>query len=215
MGSGRARSIAAGAVAVLLLLAGVSAVLAATAQPKPKSHAAATPRPLVYACASNLYNARKVLHYVARPADCRGSGKTLVSFQADYPVYTCRKEHGGFAARQRRFQFPNGIYGHGPAGLMRLVSKPSDCAPDSQPNETPITLPASVARNFCAAKRGGELRWIVNPNNCNRREFPVRLAKLSGAGPIANADSASTDEDHATTVSVLANDRNSRASNSH
>ncbi|HEY0517354.1 MAG TPA: hypothetical protein VGD00_09555, partial [Solirubrobacteraceae bacterium] len=102
-----------------LLLAALSAVLVAAAATKPK--AAASPRRMQYACASNLYNAKKVLHYVARPSSCTGSGKTLVRFAPDYPVYTCRKEHGGFAARQRRFQFPSGIYGHGPAGLMRLV----------------------------------------------------------------------------------------------
>ena len=71
-----------------------------------------------------------------------------------------QRSTGGFAARQRRFQFPIGVCHHGPAGLIRLVGTPSDCAPPSQPNETPITLPASVARNFCAAKQGGELRWV-------------------------------------------------------
>src|SRR2546421_5210749 len=112
MGSGRARRIAAVAVTALLLAA-VPVVLAATASSKPR--AAANPRPLNYACASDLYNAKKVLHYVVRPSSCQGSGKKLVRFQADYPVYTCRKEHGGFAARQRRFQFPSGVYSHGPA----------------------------------------------------------------------------------------------------
>ncbi|MEA2438344.1 MAG: hypothetical protein QOF65_2900, partial [Thermoleophilaceae bacterium] len=210
MDSGRARRFAAVAVAALLLAA-VSAVLVAAAATRPR--AAASPRPMKYACASNLYNAKKVLHYVARTSSCKGSGKTLVRFAADYPVYTCRKEHGGFAPRPRRFQFPSGIYNHGPAGLMRLVSKPADCAPRSQPNETPITLPASVARTFCAAKQGAELRWIADPKNCNGREFPVRLAALTG-GPVANPDSANTDEDHGTTVSVLANDRNTPTSNS-
>ena len=82
MGSGRAKRFAAVAVAALLLAA-LSAVLVATA--------ASSPRPLKYACASNLYNAKNVLHYVARPSQCQGSGKTLVNFKADDPVYTCRK----------------------------------------------------------------------------------------------------------------------------
>src|SRR3954462_4775045 len=88
LGSGRAKRFAAAAVAALLLAA-LSAVLVASA--------ASSPRPLKYACASNLYNAKKVLKYVARPSVCHGSGKTLVNFKADDPVYPCRKEHGGFA----------------------------------------------------------------------------------------------------------------------
>src|SRR3954468_4739515 len=162
MGSGRARRFAAAAAAALLL-ASVTAVLVATAAPS--TRAAARPagvRQMSYSCAFDLYNARKVMHFVARPSSCTGSGHKLINFKKDFPVYTCRKEHGGFAARQKRFQFPNGIYGHGPAGLMRLVNSLSQCAPRSQPNETPITLPARVKRFFCAAKRGGELRWITN-----------------------------------------------------
>jgi hypothetical protein len=138
LGSGRAKRFAAVAVTALLLAA-LWAVLVATA--------ASTPRPLRYACASSLYNTKKVLHYVARPSECRGSGETLVNFAVDDPVYTCRKEHGGSAARQRRFQFPSGIRGHGPAGLMRLVTSLSQCTPRSQPNETPVILPqAAVLR---------------------------------------------------------------------
>ncbi|MEA2410525.1 MAG: hypothetical protein QOC77_1086, partial [Thermoleophilaceae bacterium] len=127
MGSGRAKTFAVSAVAMLLLAATV-AFAASSASHKaasPPSHRSAAPRALRYACASDLYNAKKVLHFVARPSDCRGSGHTLITFSKDYPVYTCRKEHGGFAARQRRFQFPSGIRSHGPAGLMRLVNDPS------------------------------------------------------------------------------------------
>ena len=42
---------------------------------------------------------------------------------------------------------------------MRLVDDPSKCAPQSQPNETPITLPRTSPRMFCAAKKTGELRY--------------------------------------------------------
>jgi hypothetical protein len=210
MGSSRARRFATAAIAALLL-ASVSAVLVASAAPKRRP--APSPRAMSYSCAFDLYNARKVMHFVARPSSCTGSGHKLTNFKKDFPVYTCRKEHGGFAARQKRFQFPNGIYGHGPAGLMRLVSSLSQCAPRSQPNETPITLPARAKRFFCAAKRGGELRWITNPSNCNRREFAVVLAG-DNSSPVANADQGTTDEDHGTTVSVLANDRNTPSSHS-
>ena len=209
MGSGRAKKFAAIAVAALLL-ASISAVLVASAAPKRRTP---TARTMTYACAYDLYNAKKVMHFVARPSSCRGSGKRLVTFRTDYPVYTCRKEHGGFAANHKRFQFPNGIYGHGPAGLMRWVSSLSKCAPPSQRNETPHTLPATTTRLFCAAKRGGELRWVNSRTSCNGREFLVSLAAIGG-GPVANADQGNTDEDHGTTVNVLANDRNTPTSHS-
>jgi hypothetical protein len=178
---------------------------------------AAAPRALRYACARNLYNARKVLRFITRPSQCTGSGKTLVRFSKDYPVYTCRKEHGGFAARQRRFQFPNGIRSHGPAGLMRLVDDPSKCAPGSQPNETPITLPRTSPRLFCAAKKTGELRWVNKASSCDGKEFPVLLAARTSTNPgdpVANDDDATTDEDHATTINVLGNDKNTPSSSS-
>src|SRR3954447_14950919 len=227
MGSRRARIFAATAVALLLLAATVA--FAATGGPGSSSHTAtaaahhkkahrnAAPRALRYACARNLYNARKVLRFIARPSQCKGSGKTLVKFAKDYPVYTCRKEHGGFAARQRRFQFPNGIRSHGPAGLMRLVDAPSKCAPGSQPNETPITLPRTSPRTFCAAKRTGELRWVNNASSCDEKEFPVRLAarKVVNPGdPVANDDSATTDEGSTVSINVLANDTNTASSSS-
>src|SRR4051794_25659600 len=226
MGSGRARLFAATAVALLLLAATVAFAASngprasTAAAPAAKHRAAAAPRALRYACARNLYNARKVLRFIARPSQCKGSGKTLVNFSKDYPVYTCRKEHGGFAARQRRFQFPNGIRSDGPAGLMRLVDDPSKCAPGSQPNETPITLPRTSPRIFCAAKRTGELRWVNKASACDDKEFPVRLAARginvgsSPGDPVANDDDAATDEDHPTTISVLANDKNTPSSNS-
>jgi hypothetical protein len=167
-----------------------------------------------YSCAFDLYNAKKVLHFVARPSSCQGSGHKLINFKKQYPVSACRKEHGGFAARQKRFQFPNGIYGHGPAGLMRYVDSPSQCAPRSQPNETAVTLPStSVWRLFCAAKRGAELRWVNNRTSCNRREFLVGLPPIKDF-PVARADNGTTDEDHGTTLNVLANDRNTPTSNS-
>ena len=226
MGSRRARLFAATAVAMLLLAAtvafaasgglGGSSSHTATAA---TSHKTAAPRALNYACARNLYNAKKVLRFIARPSQCKGSGKTLVKFSKDYPVYTCRKEHGGFAARQRRFEFPTGIRSHGPAGLMRLVDDPSKCAPGSQPNETPITLPRTSPRMFCAAKKTGELRWVNKASSCDGKEFPVLLAARvanvgSGGDPVANDDDATTDEDHATTINVLANDKNTASSNS-
>src|SRR4051794_27209044 len=226
MGSRRAKVFAVSAVAMLLLAATVAfaASTAPKSSPPKSSHAAgrkaAAPRALRFACARNLYNAKKVLRFITRPSQCKGPGKTLVKFSKDYPVYTCRKEHGGFAARQRRFQFPDGIRGHGPAGLMRLVDGPSKCAPDSQPNETPITLPRTSPRIFCAAKRTGELRWVSKASACDDKEFPVRLAARpinvgSNPGdPVANDDDATTDEDHATTISVLANDKNTASSNS-
>src|SRR3954451_12766079 len=223
MGSRRARLFAATAGALLLLAATVA--FAATGGPGSASdtataaahHQAAAPRALRYACARNLYNARKVLRFVARPSQCKGSGKTLVKFSKDYPVYTCRKEHGGFAARQRRFQFPDGIRGHGPAGLMRLVDDPSKCAPASQPNETPITLPRTSPRIFCAARKTGELRWVNKASSCDEKEFPVLLAARvvnvggNAGDPVANDDDASTDEDHPTTINVLANDKNTQS----
>jgi Bacterial Ig domain/Bacterial cadherin-like domain len=201
-----------------VLLATLSAVLVASAAPKhataQKHRAAPSARTMSYACAFDLYNAKKVLHFAARPASCTGSGQKLVRWNPDYPVYTCRKEHGGFAGQPKRFQFPSGIYGHGPAGLMRLVSSTSQCAPKSQPNETPHALPLTTRdQMFCAAKNGGELRWISNSSACNRREFRVRLKKVSGF-PVAGADSANTDEDHGTSVNVLANDRNTPTSHS-
>ncbi len=195
------------AFAAAFLVVATSVVLVASAAP--------SPRPLKYACASNLYNAKNVLHYVSRPAQCQGSGKTLVKFASDYPVYVCRKEHGGFASAnaKRRFPYPRGIRQYGPAGLIRLVSAPSKCAPPTQPNETPITLPAASPRTFCAAKKGGELRWAQKVKDCDRKEFPVRLAKRvagdQGEPMIPAADSATTDENTATNIDVLANDKGS------
>src|SRR3954470_14959924 len=226
MGSRRARLFAATAGALLLLAATVA--FAATGGPGSASHTAtaaahhkaAAPRALRYACARNLYNARKVLRFVARPSQCKGSGKTLAKFSKDSPVSPCRKEHGGFAARQRRFQFPDGIRGHGPAGLMRLVNDPSKCAPGSQPNETPITLPRTSPRLFCAAKRTGELRWVNKASACDGKEFPVLLAERainvgSNPGdPVANDDDATTDEDHSVSISVIANDKNTPSTSS-
>src|SRR4051812_18135106 len=217
MGSGRARRFAAAAGAALVL-ASLCAGIRAPAAPKAAGvRQAARPagaRQMSYACASDLYNARKVLHFATRPSSCRGSGRKLITFSKDAPVYTCRKEHGVWAARQRRSLFPNGIYGHGPAGLMRWVSSLSQCAPPSQPNETPITLPSTkVWRLFCAAKQGGELRWVNNNRSCNSREFLVGLPPDTSS-PVANPDTGSTDEDHGTNVDVLANDRNTPASNS-
>ncbi|MEA2421790.1 MAG: clumping factor, partial [Thermoleophilaceae bacterium] len=203
MGSGRATKFA--AIAAAALLVAVSVVLVASAAP--------SPRALKYACASNLYNAKDVLHYVARPAQCKGPGKKLVRFATQFPVYVCRKEHGGFtAARARRFPYPAGIRQYGPAGLIRLVDDPSNCAPPSQPNESPVTLPGTSTRIFCAAKRGGELRWVQKAKDCDGKEFPVELAKRApqvGGGNgivVANPDTATTGEHSATTIDVLAND---------
>src|SRR5690242_1520527 len=109
---------------------------------------------------------------------------------------------------------------------MRMVSSLSQCAPRRQPNETPHVLPLTTRdQMFCAAKHGGELRWISNSSDCNNREFKVKLKKVVGnpnnpngapdpAAPVANPDSANTDEDHGTNVSVLANDRNTVTSHS-
>jgi hypothetical protein len=213
------------AVALLLLAASVAfaatgvfrSAQTATAASKPAAahQAAAAIRPLRYACARNLYNAKKVLTFVSRPSQCRGTGKTLITFARDFPVETCRKEHGGFAARQRRFQFPSGIRSHGPAGLMRLVNDLSQCAPNSQPNETPIELPRPTPRTFCAAKVSGELRWVNSASACDHKEFPVLLAAASNSGdPVARNDTATTDENHSTSINVLANDRNTGTSNS-
>src|SRR3954453_7849845 len=97
---------------------------------------------------------------------------------------------------------------------MRLVDSPSQCAPRSQPNETAVTLPSTtVWRLFCAAKRGAELRWVNDRTSCNSREFLVGLPPITGF-PVARADNGSTDEDHGTTVNVLANDRNTSTSSS-
>ena len=103
MGSRRARKFATAAIAAVLL-ATLSAVLVASAAPKhgsalKRQASAPTARTMNYACAFNLYNAKNVLHFVARPSSCTGSGRKLVCWNPDYPVYTCRKEHGGFAGR--------------------------------------------------------------------------------------------------------------------
>src|SRR4051812_43123955 len=165
------------AAAALLLVASIAIVAFAQSYKTPLRHSA-SPRTLTYACASDLYNAKDVLHFVSRPSKCKGSGKKLVKFAADYPVYVCRKEHGGFVASQRarRFPYPLGIRPYGPAGLIRVVSDPSKCAPQSQPNETPVPPPQPVNRLFCAAKKGGELRWVSKVKSCDKKEFPVRLA---------------------------------------
>src|SRR2546423_8206142 len=133
MGSTRARKFAAVAAAFAVLGAAWALVAFAASG----SRASATPRALNYACAWNLYNAKKVLHFVARPSSCQGRGKTLVRFQADFPVYTCRKEHGGFTGRARRVPYPPGIYSRGPARLIRLPSTPSRFAPPSHPKQNP------------------------------------------------------------------------------
>src|SRR4051794_23545221 len=224
MGSGRTRKVAVAAAAVLLLCLSVVVAYAATGQRAKSTATAATaakkktpaPRAIKYGCASDLYNAKDVLHFVTRAQNCKGAGKKVVKFAADYPVYTCRKEHGGFVASQRarRFPYPLGIRPYGPAGLMRMVNDPSKCAPSTQPNETPVTLPQTKPRLFCAAKKGGELRWISKAKNCDEKEFPVRLAARTvqvgngnGSGDVkANNDTATTDENSATNVNVLAND---------
>src|SRR3954449_512927 len=222
MGSGRTRKVAVAAAAVLLLCLSVVVAYAATGQ-RAKSTATAataakkkppTPRAIKYGCASDLYNAKDVLHFVTRAQNCKGAGKKVVKFAADYPVYTCRREHGGFVASQRarRFPYPLGIRPYGPAGLMRVVNDPSKCAPSTQPNETPVTLPQTTPRLFCAARKGGELRWVSKVKSCDKKEFPVRLAARiaqvgGGNGTVkANDDSATTDEASSTTINVLSND---------
>src|SRR5258708_703752 len=117
MGAGRARRSAIVAAAALLLVASIAIVAFAQSYKQPVS-ASTAPRALTYACASDLYNAKTVLHFVSRPSKCKGSGKKLVKFAADYPVYVCRKEHGGFVSSQRarRFPSPVGIRAWGPAG---------------------------------------------------------------------------------------------------
>jgi VCBS repeat-containing protein len=204
------------ATAALLLVVSVAIVAFAQSYKEPVTSSAATaPRTLTYACASDLYNARNVLHFVSRPSKCKGTGKKLVKFAADYPVYVCRKEHGGFTAssRARRFPYPTGIRPWGPAGLIRMVSDPSKCAPAAQPNETPVTLPATSSRLFCAAKKGGELRWVTKVSSCDKKEFPVKLAKRvplgngNGNGDVTAApDTAATGENGTTNIDVLAND---------
>src|SRR4051812_34450725 len=128
--------------------------------------------------------------------------------------YTCTKEHGVFVATPppRRFPSPLGIRPYGPAGLMRVVNDPSKCAPSTQPNETPVTLPQTTPRLFCAARKGGELRWVSKVKSCDKKEFPVRLAARianvgGGNGTVkANDDSASTDENSSKNIDVLGND---------
>jgi VCBS repeat-containing protein len=100
---------------------------------------------------------------------------------------------------------------------MRLVDDLKKCAPATQPNETPITLPQLRSRLFCAATQGRELRWATKVSDCDRKEFPVRLAPRSASAdgnPVARADSASTDEDHPVNIAVLGNDRNTSTSSS-
>src|SRR3954454_4095832 len=102
MGSGRARRFAALSAAVLLIGASAALVAYAASSQSPRSTATAATRtastrsvasrPLKYACTGNLYNAKDVLHFVARPSRCEGSSKKLVRFATTYPVYVCRKE---------------------------------------------------------------------------------------------------------------------------
>jgi VCBS repeat-containing protein len=195
LGSGRTRKIFAAAVAALLVV--ISAVLVASA--------ATSPATMRFACASDLYNAKNVLHFVRKASDCTGAGKTLVRFKQDYPVYVCRKLHG-----HTRGHAKQGIYSHGPAGLVRLVDRPSKCAPPSQPNEAAMTLPRSVDTLFCAAKQGGELRYVRSLAACNGREFGVVLKKRKAPPtdrpPVANPDSATTDEATPKSIAVLSND---------
>src|SRR4051794_6830722 len=194
-------------VAVLVATCTGAMALAAAKHPA-KPH----PRPLKYACASNLYNAKNVLQYVARRSACRRKGKRLVAFAERYPIYTCRKEHG-----HRRRRMPSAVAHsaavrhHGPAGLMRLVKNLGQCAPPTQPNETPIMLPLAKRQYFCAAKRGGELRWVRSGKHCDRKEFPVLLAKRNlKRFPRAVRDIGATNENRAAKLPVLVNDYGKR-----
>src|SRR3954469_3006981 len=143
-------------VLVVLAVTCVGAIAFAAARHKTAPH----PRPLKYACASTRFKTRGVLQCVARPSACRGRGRKLIAFVAGRPVYTCRKNHGHHRTRPRSVLFHAApIRHHGPAGLMRRVARFSACAPPSQPNETPMVLPAKKRTYFCAARRGRELRW--------------------------------------------------------
>ena len=200
------------------LLATISAVLVASA--------ASQPRTMRYACASELYGVQDVLHYASRPSSCDGTGETLIDFKKQYPVYTCRKEHGtprGIRSPIRSKSF--GAHTRGPAGLMRLVTLPTQCKPQIQPNETPLTLPRTKKTQFCVSRKSRELRF-VKKSKCTKREFRVVLPARAGGTPTtpttpeqppivgngnngnikANDDSASTDENTAKDIDVIAND---------
>jgi VCBS repeat-containing protein len=107
-------------------------------------------------------------------------------------------------------------------GAIWLVHRWQACA---RLNQHPVLLPAGWRTYFCAARRDGRLRFVRSLSRCGKRELGLILdsfTKQNGIGnspngpngngppgntpPTANADSATTDEKHATTIGVLAND---------
>src|SRR3954470_20106255 len=162
--------------AVAALLVAWTCVLVASAAP--------SPRVMKVACASDLYGAKKVLRYVARAADCKGSGNRLVRFGAAAPVLVCLKERAVTVGLRKRVR---GVRSKAPAGLMRLVDSPRRCKPGSRLYETARTLPARTALWFCAAQQHGELRMVGKRARCGPEEVRVTLPKRKkpASGPPA------------------------------
>jgi VCBS repeat-containing protein len=222
------RIVGAGAAALILVIATVFVAHAASSKPgtpaspaahskkshkkKPTKRARST-RVMSLACATQLYGVDGMLVFVSRASQCKPSdGEKLVRFKKN-SVYVCRKEHGGFAERQRR-----GSHSYGPAGLVRLVESPDECAPDRQPNETPVKLPRRANTFFCVDRKSKELLWqgrATHPR-CVRGEFRVVLKRYVGSAPplpapnnqspVAADDSASTDESTSQGINLLSND---------
>ena len=198
-------------IAVLAL--GAFGVLAANAAVKPKK--------LTIACASKTTGG---MRYVTKASKCKSS-ETAVDLSKQF-VQTCVKQHGHRheSARERRL----------PAGSTRLVTNLSLCAPRTQPNEKGWTLPAKTRQWFCARKSDGRLRWVVRKPKCGKDEFVVylngRTQPAGGGGgpigggttpgqqnsaPVANPDSASTDEDTSRAIAVLGNDTDADGNSLH
>ncbi|HEX8075312.1 MAG TPA: Ig-like domain-containing protein, partial [Thermoleophilaceae bacterium] len=165
-----------------------------------------SPRVMTLACAEK---GDGKLQYVSKASKCPSSRGKLVRFSGDAPVDACRMEHGKRSTLRSARKLPPPAHRRTKAGMLFLVSDPSECAPPSQPNQTAVSLPQTSDIKFCAGKRRGTLRWVTKFSKCNRLEFRVVLKgqpRRSNSPPQANDDGATTDNAHSTTIAVLAND---------
>jgi VCBS repeat-containing protein len=148
--------------------------------------AATKPREMRVACALKKNGA---MRYVSKASKCVGRRERVVRFARSGPaVAAC-------VVRRRT----RGL----PPGSVRRVRRATQCA---KGRERAIALPAGSAAYFCARRRGGRLRSVRRPS-CRKRELPVVVSPATrNRAPVAVADTASTSEDAASTVQVLAND---------
>ncbi len=168
-----------------------------------------------------------IIRYVTSSSKCRTRTEGKISYFKDAPVYTCYvpRPVGVHVARVPR---------EDRRGLMRRVGSASAC------HGYELTLPRIGPRSFCVDEPGHQLRNLAGGYPCHKRGekkviLPGTGPKKSGGGgngnpggqpnpggpvegqstPVVNNDSATTDENTAITIDVLANDTDSNPAQLH